>query len=118
MLLAKSPKIKSIEAQILLRESYETIYGIYNHDVNDPEHPLALVEFHEAEDNTTGSLLHERLDMFAQKQVHKWFGISWPEFVAQPTDLCLRMLEIAGKKQDAEDSTTTGVLAQLGGGNR
>ena len=109
-----APKLKAVAAQILLLDRYETIYGIYNHDHEDPARPWALVAMHEAEDVVSGSQLHERMEQFVEKEVHKWFGISWLEFIEQPTDACIKMLEISARHQAVGDKTATAILSQLG----
>lgn len=108
-----APALKSVDTTLLLRDRYETIYGIYNHDLGAVDRPMISVAMHSAEDVSTGSLLDERIAMFAEKQVGKWFNISLTEFLDYPPDIVLKILEISTKQQNTEGSVTANVLNQL-----
>lgn len=108
-----APRLCSTDSTILLREAYETTYGIYNHQNPDPSRPLALIAMHPAEDATVGSTLHERLEQFADFQVAKHFGLSLNEFFELPSDVCTKILEVSAKRQNVEGSTATQMLNQL-----
>lgn len=110
-----APKIKAIAAQVVLRDRYETLYGIHNHAVEDPNHQVPLVAMWESEDAHTGSLMDERMSQFAEKHVGKHFNISWTEFLALPTDQCYKMLEIATKLKNIELNSVETQLALLSG---
>ncbi|EKD22698.1 MAG: hypothetical protein ACD_84C00005G0006, partial [uncultured bacterium] len=66
-----------------------------------------------AEDTCHGSILYERLEQFADYQVPKYFGMSLNEFLELPTDVCSRILSIAGKKQKIEGTIASNALDQL-----
>jgi hypothetical protein len=104
--------LKSTDAQIVLREQYETVYGIFNHD--DPAaSPLAAVSMRSVEDASTGSLLDERMEAFVENRVGYHFNLSWTEFINQPTDMVLKQLEIALKKTRSETKDTSTILNKL-----
>lgn len=117
-----APKIKAVAAQIVLRDRYETLYGIHNHEVVDANHQIPLAAMWDCEDARTGSLMDERMSQFAEKHVGKHFNISWPEFMELPTDQCYRMLEIASKLKNIEQNSIETQLSLLGqrapGGNQ
>lgn len=85
-------RLKSIETQIVLRERYETAYGIYQHtDANDH---FALVRHHWCEDTIVASRLRERMEAFVTNRVGKHFDVSFKEFLEQPSYVCDLMLEV------------------------
>lgn len=94
--------LNSIETQIFLRESYDKHYGIYNHDINDPKRPYALVELHDAERVTAVSPLYEMLDHFPEKQILKYFGLNLLQFLELPRDVCLKIVECCEKQMTKE----------------
>lgn len=102
-LLQTAPKICCTDARLIQLEMYETAHQIYNHGVPSPDRPLANVAMHYAENCRDGSLMDERLSQFADKQVVKFFGLSLTEFLNLPSDTCLKILEICGKKQNEEN---------------
>lgn len=114
-LIEKAPKLCSTDAQMVLREAYETTYGIYNHNDKTAPRPLALVAMHPSENATVGSTLYERIDQFVELAVIKHFGLSLIEFFELPTDIAKRVLEIAQVRQEAEKRVADGVANQLEG---
>lgn len=97
-LIAKSPRLKSSDAQMVLRDGYETSYEIYNHADPKGEHPLALVMMNWNEDPITGGALHERMTQYIDLDIQKYFGISFLEFVDQPTYVVRMQIEMASEK--------------------
>lgn len=113
-LLKTSPQLKTSDAQLLLRDSYETMFGIYNHETAPLDRELAIMAMHPAEDAHTDSLLYERIEQFGQKQVTKYFGLSLTEFLEYPRDLVFKVLEECEKLRTKESTDTQKVLNQLG----
>lgn len=94
-----SKRLISTSAQIILRQKYETAFGIYDHEGPDGEHPLALVMHNWSEDNVSYGRLRERMESFAEHNVGKYFNISFKDFIDMPTYSCDMMLEIAESMQ-------------------
>lgn len=81
-----------------MRENYETVYGICNH--NDPtviDNSLSSMLTHPAENLLLIGLLQERMDDYIQAGIRETFGLSWNEFIDNPRYV-VEMLIIAGKK--------------------
>lgn len=96
------PAMCSTNAQLLLREAYETTYGIVNHELPAvKKRPLALVAFQWPEDSTAGCRLYERMDQYHECNILKWFGMPWDRWLDQPHDVCEEQLR-KGKKWDGE----------------
>lgn len=96
-LLRKAPSLVSSDTALLLRDRYETTYGIYNHDAPDPTRQLALVGMHPKEDATRHSALHERVREFGKREVFKHYGINLRDFLELPTDVCMMIFETAAE---------------------
>lgn len=87
--------VNAVDARIILLESYETAYGIYDHDNFDPKRPLALVAMHFAEDYTNVSRLKTTMERFFNNEVYKNFGLNLTEFLSLPreyTDLIFSII--------------------------
>lgn len=114
-LLDASPVLCSSDSDLLLREAYDTAYGIYNHDLTAEDRPLALIAFHGAEDTMTQSLLYERVRHFKEKQIGKYFNMSFDKFIELPTDLCLYMMDQATQWMKKDVKAAADVFNDLGG---
>ena len=108
-----APQMCSTDTQLFLLDRYDTIFGICNHDLADPSKTLLHVAMHAAEDFTSGSLLYERLDQFADLQVGKFFNISLTEFLELPSDVCTHLLEKSASMQKTEGTLAGNMLDQL-----
>lgn len=100
------------DTAIVLREKYETLLGIYNHDhPPGPPRPLASIAMHWAEDASGGSLLYERIEQFEERKIHQRFGLSLTEFFELPRDVCRKIMEVAGERIK-EESKVAGQAAE------
>jgi len=77
-----------------------------------------LIAMHDSEDASKGSVLYERIEMFAEFQVTKFFGLSLADYMELPTDVCSKILEISAKRQKVEGSVTNSMLSQLEAGKK
>jgi hypothetical protein len=112
-LLKFVPNICSTDAQLLMLEQYETLFGIYDHTKNDPDHPFAVLELHPAEDNYTHGLLRERMVQFAFHKVNEAFSLSWFEFLQLPCYDAAEIMEIASLKRARDEKTAENLVNQL-----
>jgi len=117
-------KIKNgYELQMLLMINYDLNYGIFNHDddnLNDLQ-PLALVQMHEKEKVEPHTMLYRMMMRFGKYKVSQHTGMSWPEFVQQPRDVCehwfnvCKELETKQGPSAATDKAVRDLTAQLDG---
>lgn len=98
---------------MVLMDQYETKFGIFNHELGADARPLALVALHPAEDTTTHSRLYERMVQYADLEVYSVFGVSWPEFISQPTDVCIYQLEVCAAKQRRKGQVVDKIHAEI-----
>jgi hypothetical protein len=125
-LISSSARFTSTDAQLILRDRYETLFGIFNHSAleeyckTNPEFAseLALVLQHWSEDTITDGPMHERMTQFVDYGIHKYFGLSFNEFIDQPTYRVQLMLEVAEKRVKAEAEIANTALRGLDGVTR
>ena len=87
-LIGKTPKLNEIDANLLLYDVFETVYGIYDH-INTPKvkrNPFSSVLLHVGEDNSSTSQLYEQIDLFMDSDIHKQTGLNLNEFFALPRE--------------------------------
>lgn len=94
--------LDSIGTQILLREQYDKVFQIAEH--NDPLRPLSLVAKHAKEDLTHRDTTTRMMRRFGALKIRDLFGISWPEFIQQTRADVERMFEVAEHLVLAENS--------------
>ncbi len=97
----------------MLREIYETKYGIFNHDDVSLNRPLALVAKHWSEDTSGSYRLHELLEKFSLNQVNKYFGLSFVEFLELPTEYCESILEVAADRLKMDANVADSIKNEL-----
>jgi hypothetical protein len=114
-LLKSVPRICSTDAQLLMLEQYETLFGIYDHGKNDLNHPFAAVELHTAEDNLTYSLLYERMEQFVYHRVHEATGETWSSFLRLPCYEATEMMRIAAIRREKEERAAGNLTNELKG---
>ena len=94
-----------------LRQAYETVYGIFNHQgPDDPETPWPLMANTFKEDLSRVSPLKFRLDQYADNRVFDIFGISFDDLLEYPRREYLEVIEAAKR---ANQRNTTGVGSRL-----
>lgn len=94
------PMVKnSSDLQLMLRDMYETTYGIYDHNKDRDEDLLSLVAIREGEDGSVGGHLYERIRQFDKREILKFFGLSVTEFLELPTDIANYLVELSVQKQ-------------------
>lgn len=103
----------SSDAQIVLRDCYETTYGIYNHNLPQADHPFALVLMHWNEDPITNGSLHERMNQYIDAEIHRFFHLSFQEWIDQATYVCNLQLDIAKERLRKEGPHLEAAMAAL-----
>lgn len=111
-IITSSPKLTSIDSQLLLLDIYETGYNIFDHS-NVIDKPLALVALHWSEESSSTSALYERIQQFVDRQVHTKTGLSLDKFLELPRDVCIKILEISAKEQKIEDNIANNLTNRL-----
>lgn len=94
--------LDSISAQLLLRDAYDTDYGLFDH-ANDTSRPLALVGRHVREDYHEYGGLYRAIYQFNVNEIHKNWGYTLTEFLELPREFHRLILRICS--EDAARST-------------
>lgn len=102
MLLENVGVLDSISAQLLLRDAYDTDYGLFDH-ANDTSRPLALVGRHVREDYHEYGGLYRAIYQFNVNEIHKNWGYTLTEFLELPREFHRLILRICS--EDAARST-------------
>lgn len=113
-ILATAKKVDSISAQILLREAYEISYGIHNHNLGPPNsNPFDLVLRRNEESYEPYSPLYRIIKEFRIKDVSKRFGVSLPEFLEMPREMCKLILDLSEEEGLVERTALDSVQNEL-----
>lgn len=107
----------SYTAQLLLRESYEQIYGLFNHDAPEATlRPLAVVAMHPKEDVANYSKLYRIMQRYVDHGIRELTGMNFQEFLQQPHELVERWFNIAFEKAKRETPKVDALTRQLAKG--
>lgn len=117
-LIQTAPRLVSTDAQMVLRDKYETTYGIYNHADPANDNPFALVMMLDSEDVITHGELHERMSQYVDCDIHKYFGLSFDAWLDQPSYVIRMQLELAQEKIKKEAPMAEALRKQLEGINK
>lgn len=77
--------LSSIDAQLLLQETYHTVMGVYDHlTVRSEPRTMALFAMHPNESTKETSRRFRRMHQFSEARVFETFGVSWDKFQELP----------------------------------
>lgn len=97
---------------IVLREAYESMYGICDHETVGRTKPLSLVAYHPRENVNRYNSLYSFIERFAESGIGGLFNISLIEALQLPRDIYQRMIEVA-IRSPRESAQSKKVLKQL-----
>lgn len=107
--------LDSITTQLLLGESYETLYGIMDH--NDPnvykDRPLAAVAFHDKEDYTTHSRLYNTIRRFYRQKMGDFTRMNIVQFLNLPREMVEFLFAFAAEETKKNSQGTSDLIAAL-----
>lgn len=106
--LEQLPVMGYDEAQTVLRDLYETEFGIYNHLAKD-KNPLSSVLHHKSEEVWLTSGLRELVEEFAVYNLGELFNITLKEFLTLPRPYVSMIREIKDSVLKKRDSIVTAV---------
>lgn len=96
-ILEQGKQLDNIAAQVVMRDAYETQYGICDHG-SPSANPLALVEYQAKEDVSEYGTLYRTFYQYHLYEVHKEWGVSIVDFLNMPREYCALMLRISSEK--------------------
>lgn len=116
--LRVAPKLQASDGQLLLRESYEQVFGIFDHRNDVSGRDLAVMGLHPAEDAHTPSLLYERIEQYFEKDVFKYTGLTPERFLELPRDIGWKIFEECDKKAKRENQAAKTALENFNTASR
>lgn len=91
---------------MLLKESYEDIFGIS--DLNDPDQPLALIRYTNADTLGDLSSVAEAIKEYRVHELGDKYGLSIKEYFDLPIDIAKLLISNSrSEKQDMDDIVST-----------
>lgn len=105
----------SYQTQLVLREMYETQYGIFNHEdpIHMRERPLSLVALHPKENTTKWSRLYQTIRRYDLHDIHAKFGLSLPEFLELPRDIVELLFELSTERSQRSNPNVDRAIREL-----
>jgi hypothetical protein len=86
-----------VDAQIVLRELYETHFGIYNHadPVLNKDRPFSSVAYHPCESINDFTLMEDRMRNYINFGIYETFHMTFQEYLSFPFDWIETLNKIA-----------------------
>lgn len=112
MLFTITRPIKGFDAEIVLNESYDVSYNIFNHD-SDAANPLSIVSKHEVERYTEGTGLYNLIARYLKHPIKERFGLSVTEFIALPREFTEELIRLSAIGAATKAGTSNSELAEL-----
>lgn len=104
-ILESAKSLDSIAAQLVIRDAYETHFGIFNH-ADPAAGPLALVEYRAKEDVSEYGGMYRTFYQYHLYEVNKEWGLSVQEFLDLPREYCTLLLRISSEKAARQTAET------------
>lgn len=105
--------VRGLELEILLRESYEIAYQIFNHNDEHLQNPLSIVAMQDCERYTEGTGLYNLIARFGKHGVYNKFGIDLVEFLKLPREFTELILKLCTDGTTTPSSSDLKVLKDL-----
>lgn len=113
-LIENAGRMKSTDVQLLLLDRYEHLHGL--HDFEGDPNPFDPILMNEGEDWVRGGAIDERMDQYIKKGIKDLFGLSFNEFIDQPTYRVHLMLKKAVEYEHLRSNALTNALKGLESG--
>jgi len=100
------------EIDIVLNESYDQSYGIFNHD-SPQANPLSIVSMHESERYTEGSGLYNQIARYLKHPIKDRFGLDLIDFLNLPREYSEELIRLSAIGQAAPTGASDADLRKL-----
>jgi hypothetical protein len=105
--------MNSIDGQLVMKDLYETEYGIYDHLSGSKNRPLASVAMHDMEDINDGSLLEEAANKYISKGIYDAFHLTLLEFLELPIDVIELLFSICDSEQSKKSKAISDISKEF-----
>lgn len=103
----------SVDAQLILRQFYETRFGVFDHIKEGDKRPMSTVALYDTEENGRSSALYSRIENIVESKVLDYVRMSLVDFLALPREYTTLLIELAMKKVTREGAMVEGLQQQL-----
>lgn len=100
------------QARMVMRELYETEFGIYNH-LGQDKNPIASVLHHKCEEVWLNSGVRELIEEFAVYNIGELFNISLVEYLSMPRPYVAMIREIKDTVLKKRDTIVSAVEREV-----
>lgn len=107
------PKLTGADIEIVLKDLYETEYGIFNHLHPTVQRPLAGVAFHDAEEINDNSLLQDAIRKYVKSEVLNYTGLNLVEFLELPRDIVEMIVSACESHSRTKDAAIQNIEKQF-----
>lgn len=112
-LINNAGQINYQAALIVLRDAYERMYGIYDHQKQNVKRPMSLVAKHPAEDIYTHSRAYNSVRRFIENDVYGSTGCNLQDFLALPREYTKLVMATITEKRNRKNQTATEIERRL-----
>ena len=98
---------------IVLRQFYETKFGIFDHILNGDRRPMSSVALYDAEENGANSLLYSRIESYMRSGVYKYTGLNLVEFLNLPREIVQLIFKLTENQSHTEGQALNEVQQHL-----
>lgn len=104
--------LSGYELDIVLNESYEQSYGIFDHNSSNA-HPLSIVSMHENERYTEGTGLYNLIARYLKHPIKDRFGLSLIEFMNLPREYTEELIRLSAIGAATRPGASAAEIAEL-----
>ena len=112
-LFEKVRQADEVTVKLVLRQLYETEFGIFDHISYNKERPLSGVAMFEAENVDSDNALDNVMATYIDKRIKDTFGLSFIEYVSLPRNYIIKMLELCDRETTKKNNALADVEKQL-----
>jgi len=112
LLFSLEKPLKGVDVDVVLNESYEQSYGIFNHS-SAAANPLSIVSMHESERYTEGTGLYNLIARYLKHPIKDRFGLNVVEFCNLPREFTEELIRLSAIGQAAPAGATEAELRRL-----
>lgn len=112
-LFERAPKLSQSQADLVLRDQYESAFRIQRPGMDTARHDLLSIEMMPAEDPVWGSVLREHFEAFAVKEIGRIFNISFDAYLRLPAYYADEMAQVATMRLEEESTNKSTEYNQI-----
>lgn len=98
--------------RIVLQDFYETYFGVFDH-FHSKNRPLASVALHDAEENSYGTAIYEKVRSYVKFKIWEHCKLSFTEYMSLPREYSNLMIELASEQAKKGTQTTNEAINAL-----